>query len=44
MSIGPRKDGSIHPDDEKGLTDLGKLIEERGWPEVVHKIPARPEQ
>ena len=44
MSIGPRKDGSIHPDAEKSLTDLGKLIEERGWPEVVHEIPERPEQ
>ena len=44
MSIGPRKDGSIHPDAEKGLIELGKIIEERGWPEVVHEIPDRPEE
>jgi len=44
MSIGPRNDGSIHPDAEKGLIELGQIIEERGWPELVHEIPERPEQ
>ncbi len=43
MSIAPRADGSIHPDEEKGLIELGKIIDERGWPEVVHEIPERPE-
>jgi alpha-L-fucosidase len=43
MSIGPRKNGSIHPDAEKGLIELGKIIEERGWPPVVHEIPEKPE-
>jgi alpha-L-fucosidase len=43
MSIGPRNDGSIHPDAEKGLVELGQIIEERGWPPIVHKIPDRPE-
>ena len=42
MSIGPQGDGSIHPETEKGLTELGEIIEERGWPEVVHAIPERP--
>ena len=44
MRIGPRRDGSIHPDAEKGLIELGQIIEERGWPELVHEIPERPEQ
>lgn len=39
MNIGPRKDGSIHTDEEKGLIELGQIIEEKGWPEVVHEIP-----
>ena len=43
MSIGPRRDGSIHPDAEKGLIELGKIIEERGWPPVVHEVPEKPE-
>lgn len=43
MNIGPQADGSVHPDAEKGLIELGKLIEERGWPEVVHKVPEKPE-
>ena len=43
MNIGPQADGSVHPETEKGLTDLGRLIEERGWPEVVHLIPEKPE-
>jgi alpha-L-fucosidase len=44
MSIGPRADGSVHPEAEKGLIELGQFIEERGWPEVVHEIPDRPEK
>ena len=43
MNIGPQADGSVHPDTEKGLIKLGEIIEERGWPEVVHKIPEKPE-
>ena len=43
MNIGPQADGSVHPDTEKGLIKLGELIEERGWPEVVHKVPEKPE-
>ncbi len=39
MNIGPRADGSIHPDDIKALTEVGKLIEQRGWPPVVHAVP-----
>ncbi len=41
MNIGPRSDGSIHPDTEKGIIELGRIIDERGWPKVVHEIPAR---
>ncbi len=44
MNIGPRADGSVHPDAEKGLIELGKLIEERGWPKVVHNIPEKPKK
>jgi alpha-L-fucosidase len=43
MNIGPRADGSVHPDTEKGLIELGQIIQERGWPEIVHEIPDRPE-
>ncbi len=39
MNIGPRADGSIHPDDVKALTEVGKLIEQKGWPPVVHTVP-----
>ncbi|NQV33793.1 MAG: alpha-L-fucosidase [Phycisphaeraceae bacterium] len=39
MNIGPRADGSIHPDDVKAFTEVGKLIEQRGWPPVVHGVP-----
>ncbi len=39
MNIGLRADGSIHPDDIKSLEGLGKIIEEKGWPETIHKVP-----
>ena len=38
MNIGPRADGSIHPDDWKALTGVGQIIRMRGWPEVVHEL------
>jgi alpha-L-fucosidase len=31
MNIGPRADGSIHPDDDKALRIVGKAIRERDW-------------
>jgi len=39
MNIGPRADGSIHPDDVKALGQVGKLIKQKGWPPVVHGVP-----
>ena len=41
MNIGPRPDGSVHPDDVKALTEVGKIIKEKGWPGIVHKIPEK---
>lgn len=38
MNIGPRGDGSIHPDDEKALTEVGEMIDRKGWPEVKNEI------
>jgi alpha-L-fucosidase len=38
MNIGPRADGSIHPDDWQALTEVGHLIRTRGWPEIEHEI------
>jgi alpha-L-fucosidase len=32
MNIGPRGDGSIHPDDERVLRETGEGLRERGWP------------
>ncbi|MCK4919745.1 MAG: alpha-L-fucosidase [Bacteroidales bacterium] len=39
INIGPRPDGSIHPDDVTALTALGEKIDNEGWPEIVHEIP-----
>jgi len=38
MNIGPRADGSVHPDDLKSLGDLGAMIEERGWPALNNEV------
>lgn len=38
MNIGPRGDGSIHPDDEKALTEVGKMIKKIGWPKLKNEI------
>jgi alpha-L-fucosidase len=38
MNIGPRGDGSIHPDDEKALTELGAMIEQLGWPKLKNEV------
>ncbi len=38
MNIGPRADGSIHPDDLEALRGVGKMIEERGWPPLHHEV------
>lgn len=32
MNIGPKADGSIHPDDEKALTEVGRRIRANGFP------------
>jgi len=34
MNIGPRADGSIHPDDMQALSGVGEMIREKGWPEL----------
>lgn len=39
MNIGPRADGSIHPDDLQSLQETGEMIRRNGWPELHHKIP-----
>ena len=33
VNVGPIADGSIHPDDVKALTEVGKRIRENGFPE-----------
>lgn len=33
MNIGPRGDGSIHPDDDRVLREIGARIGVEGWPE-----------
>ena len=38
MNIGPRADGSIHPDDIKALTGLGQMIEDHGWPPMLNEV------
>jgi len=32
MNIGPRRDGSVHPDDVKALREVGRMIRENGFP------------
>jgi len=32
MNIGPRGDGSIHPDDERALRAIGERIRRQGFP------------
>lgn len=36
LNIGPRSKGSVHPQDEKVLLELGRRIESEGWPERKH--------
>ena len=38
MNIGPRADGSIHPDDLEALTGVGEMIREKGWPELKNEV------
>jgi len=38
MNIGPRADGSVHPDDMDALRKVGLLIEEKGFPEIQNKV------
>ena len=33
INIGPRGDGSIHPDDEKALREVGERIRRFGYPQ-----------
>ena len=33
MNIGPRGDGSVHPDDEEALRAVGERIRTEGFPE-----------
>ncbi|MEX0323182.1 MAG: sulfatase-like hydrolase/transferase [Puniceicoccaceae bacterium] len=41
MNIGPRADGSIHPDDWQALTEVGEMIREQGWPELKNAVPVK---
>ncbi len=43
MNIGPRADGSIHPDDWKSLTETGELIRSKGWPALKNRPESRGE-
>ncbi|MCD6354303.1 MAG: hypothetical protein J7L95_02030 [Prolixibacteraceae bacterium] len=38
LNIGIRGDGSIHPMDKKALTELGVMIEDKGWPKVKNEV------
>ena len=38
MNIGPRADGSIHPDDMAALQGVGKMIDEAGWPPLHNEV------
>ena len=38
MNIGPRADGSIHPDDLRVLTEVGEMIRTKGWPELKNEV------
>jgi hypothetical protein len=41
MSIAPRADGSIHPEEARALVELARIIDSRGWPPVVHPVPVK---
>ncbi len=41
MNIGPRADGSIHPDDVKALRGVGEMIREQGWPELGNEVKSK---
>ncbi|MCD6354914.1 MAG: alpha-L-fucosidase, partial [Prolixibacteraceae bacterium] len=41
MNTGIRPDGSIHPDDVKAFIGVGRIIQKKGWPKVVHQIPVK---
>lgn len=38
MNIGPRADGSIHPDDLESLGEVGRMIEKQGWPVLYNEL------
>ena len=38
MNIGPRADGSIHPDDKKALIEFGQMIDKKGWPALYNEV------
>jgi alpha-L-fucosidase len=38
MNIGPRADGSIHPEDVEALAGVGEMIREKGWPELKNHV------
>lgn len=38
MNIGPRADGSIHPDDLESLGEVGRMIEKQGWPVLYNDL------
>ncbi len=38
LNIGPRADGSIHPEDVKSLREVGKMIGEKGWPPLQNEV------
>jgi alpha-L-fucosidase len=38
MNIGPRADGSIHPDDLEALKGVGRMIEKEGWPPLKNEV------
>ena len=41
MNIGPRADGSVHPDDWNALTGVGELIRTKGWPPLMNEVPRK---
>ncbi len=38
MNIGPRADGSIHPDDVEALEEVGRIILKKGWPKLHNNV------
>ena len=38
MNIGPRADGSIHPDDIKALREVGQIISNKGWAKLSNCV------